>query len=279
MNNDKVKSYLYGSSVKGGNNDKEVNQDAMSIKRLDPHTSIAIVCDGAGFSKISHLASSFVAKQMTKELSYFATHKIKNEVSNHDVWRDYILKAVSRVQIKLAKYSSDIGETFSEMACTVIAILQSNDQLYTMHIGDGRGAFKTKSQWKAFMAPFNGEFSNETVFINSCNFSLQNNQDDFIYTTVETEVTGFAILTDGFENYCYSTSPIASKAGNYKDENKPYEPFFNGLFDQILTMKRKGIRYNQINKILSEYIDHGSPQIKAEQDDKSFIIGIIKKAK
>lgn len=265
---------IYAASSHGTLHEDGLCQDEYHIRQINGNTAIAAVCDGAGSADFSKDAAAFVAKMICDKFTAFM-HEIKHKYIHSSEWRKAAIQAVRQTQKSLAQFAYKHNLDFKELACTLIVLIYTPHGIYTLHIGDGRGCYKSNDIWKPFMSPFNGEYSNETLFLNSLDFSNEDNHQYIFTNVVHEQIDAFALLSDGFENYCYNTLQMDEVNGKYQDMNQPYAPFFDGMISRIDAMQERKMTHEVITKLLNDYVAYGTPQIKNEIDDKTLLIGIM----
>ncbi|MBK8516603.1 MAG: protein phosphatase 2C domain-containing protein [Saprospiraceae bacterium] len=274
----KTKKYnllkIYAASCHGMIHEDGLCQDAFYIRQINGTNSIVALCDGAGSAKASKLAATFVSEKICNKLNAYLHSKKLRQMSITE-WRTEAIEAVKQTQRALAKFAHKNKVDFHELACTLIVMIYTPHGIYTCHIGDGRGCYKSNDHWKPFMTPFKGEYSNETLFLNSLDFGKEDNHQYIFTNVVHEEVDAFALLSDGFENYCFNTLQKNEETGMYQDLNQPHAPFFDGMISTIDQLQESKITHEEIKKLLYDYVASGTHHIKNEIDDKTLVIGIM----
>ena len=265
-----------GASVTGlGHLDNSIPcQDFCYAEPWNEENSIGccIVCDGAGSQQLSHRAAKSVASQILPRALKENISKGHIDLSSEQFqplsWETLALSAVKQTNVNLRYLATQHKLDFTEMGCTIIAIVYSPIGAYLVHIGDGRAAFHLKSEdrWEAMMTPWNGEHDNETVFLNSNIFG--DNIRDFVECrTIHGEVDGLALLSDGAEKSVFVCKDRVD--GRFENTNRPFEGFFGNVRDKILETKEP-------HRALAKYLTNGNPHLTSESDDRTLVVALRK---
>ena len=268
--------FLIGASVTG-NGHKNQNlpcQDAHKTEIWSNGWGVAIVSDGAGSAKMSHLASAFLVDEAAKQA--FELVKSKNWMEDNllpteKVWDSEARKLLFGLQDSLKKYANDFGIMLKELHATLIINIFSPKGLLSVHIGDGRAGYLTKSgDMHASMEPFEGDQVGATVFIT---MDMENFKEIVKTKVISEPVSAFFMLSDGCERVCWETIQQIKETGKFIKPNKPFEPFFRhtiqALKDMHQSMKPELITENWYN-----YLESGHKGFIEENDDKTMLIGI-----
>ena len=267
--------FLIGGSVTG-NGHKNQNlpcQDAHKTEIWSNGWGVAIVSDGAGSAKMSHLASSFLVKEAAKQafdLVKSNNWMEENLLPNEKVWDSEARKLLFGLQDALKKYANGLGVSLMELHATLIINIFSSKGLLTVHIGDGRAGYLTeKGEMHASIEPFEGEQVGSTVFITMD----MDNFKEIVQTKIITEpVSAFFLLSDGCERVCWETIQQIKETGKFFKPNKPFEPFFNHTIEALKEMQ-ESIKPELITEKWYNYLESGHKGFINEKDDKTMVIG------
>ncbi|MCP4438531.1 MAG: protein phosphatase 2C domain-containing protein [Aureispira sp.] len=269
----------YASAI--GNGHIQFNipcQDSCAHKRIDDNWAIAVVADGAGSARLSHIGSDFVVRNALhcfEEVLERTKWSEENFPSDKE-WRTEALRALQIVMQRLLKFSEVKEHKFSDLACTVLVTIYSPFGALSVHIGDGRAAYSDKvGEWKALITPFRGDEANETVFITSAIWTTDG-VDQFVLTdTLKTKIRGFALMSDGCEKGSFVINVKDEETQKYYDPNQPYPKFFEPNVHGLRQLKKEGKTQEEINKLWEGFLTAGHKQFKHEIDDKTMILGVI----
>lgn len=253
-------------------------QDSCAHKKFDDTWGIAVVADGAGSAKLSHIGSDFVVRNTLHcfEEILERTKWSEENFPTDKEWRAEALRALQIVMQRLMKFAEAKEHKFSELACTVLATLYAPFGALSVHIGDGRAAYSDEiGEWKALITPFRGDEANETVFITSAIWTTDG-VDQFVLTdTLRTKLRGFALMSDGCEKGSFVINVKDEKTQKYSDPNQPFPKFFEPNVHGLRQLKKEGKTQEEINKLWEGFLTAGHKQFKHEIDDKTMILGVI----
>lgn len=255
-------------------------QDSNHFESLNEKWQLAIVCDGAGSSKMSHKGSKFISQTgvpniLKKELADLKWYKngsfpSKNEWKNFGI---YILKETYKNLSAWIKQNDNLGAkgSIDQYASTVIIALYNSRGVLVLNIGDGRGGYLNKSgEFKGLFAPFKGDESNSTIFITS---PIWKDPGSYIQTDVVIdEMISIFLLSDGMEKIAFECSNLTDNV--FVDPNIPYKKFFLPILTKI-----KSVNYDEelkLNLEWEKFINSGNDAIKNEGDDKTLLISLLK---
>lgn len=190
-------------------------QDAAAVARRGSTLAVA-VADGAGSATLSHLGAQVV----THAVAAFLCRKAKG-VTRGAVGAEAILTC-AREAIRIA--CDQHGGTLQDYACTLLAVVLTDNKGAAIHLGDGVIAVVRRAGAQVLSAPDNGEFVNETVFVTSPS-AVQHLRITLFDTT---DITGLSLMTDGAQASLYSrhsgeVSPAVEQMVNWLDEGTEEE--------------------------------------------------------
>ncbi|MCH2046698.1 MAG: protein phosphatase 2C domain-containing protein [Saprospiraceae bacterium] len=252
-------------------------QDSCAHQKINEDWGIAVVSDGAGSAKHSHIGSDFVARNTLHCLEEVMKRNnwTPNALPTAEQWRTEALKALQLVMQRLMAFAEKNEYNRPDLGCTVLAAIYSPKAILAVHIGDGRAAYADGADWKALITPYRGDEVNETVFITS-NIWTQEGVQEFIKTDIiEGNINGFALLTDGCEKGSFEVNIYDKENKKYFDPNRPYAKFFSPNVKGLQQLHKEGKSQDEINTLWKGFLTAGNPQFKHETDDKTMILGAI----
>jgi len=194
-----------------------------------------------------------------------------------------VISLIRQTRGELGKYINDKEKNnlpedinINNVGCTIILTVYSDIGLLIGHIGDGRAGYKDSSGWHSMMEPYNGEYANQTIFINS-DFIYKRNKDEKIFVdTLETrviaqdDISAFLLMSDGCESGLYTTTIYDEIEKKYTYINKPYAPIFESIIS-TLNNKLKTEGKVEADKEFENIIKNGNDILRDEGDDKTLI--------
>jgi len=197
--------------------------------------------------------------------------------ANH--WRKIVLESFKLLYDQLSSFANDNGYEVKDLSCTIIVVAFAPWGLMSAHIGDGRAAFRgTSNNWVPFMTPFSGSEAGTTVFFSTP--IVWNHEERFIETKVSNDIiSGFSLLSDGMEKSSFECYTKAPDKEYYYDPNKPFNNFFNPIGETLINMSESKWDQKRINQEWRNFLLVGNERIRNEPDDKTMIIGVLKKSK
>ena len=253
-------------------------QDAQSIEPVDSRWGVAVVCDGAGSAKLSHIGSEFVAQQSAKLFKKLVIRQAWNRsqiLPSHEEWHTFAKEGFIAIREELDDYAKQNRYEIASLACTSIVVIYSPIGILLSHIGDGRAAYRTmRGEWKAIMVPWKGNEPNETVFLTSSFW--HKNLDDYIESRVIVDkIAAFAIMSDGCEKHAFECSIFDKKTEKWSDPNQPYPKFFEPLFTTLVDMRTENAQSSEIEAKWKAFLEAGTSGLTNEPDDKTMILGVL----
>ncbi|BAY48865.1 hypothetical protein SAMD00079811_64940 [Scytonema sp. HK-05] len=168
-------------------------QDASAIQINQAKDALAAcVCDGAGSARLSHLGAQAVANAVTQLLCEKANEFISKTLTEEDIVNT--ARAVIDQQVKTH------GGKAKDYACTIVALLVTNEKVVTVHLGDGVIAMVEDGSPRVLSPPDNGEFANETFFVTSSSALHRMRVNVLPITSL---VKSFVLMSDGAQASLY----------------------------------------------------------------------------
>jgi hypothetical protein len=256
-------------------------QDNNHFETINDKWQLAIVCDGAGSSSMSHYSSEFISKKCIP-------NNIKNGLNNLEwfdkgnlptkqEWNNLGISILKKTHDDLSSWvqqkNSQTGANHSiqDYASTVIVALYNSIGILIINIGDGRGGYLNKTgEFKGLFTPYGGEESNGTIFITS---PIWSEPQKFIQTDViNDDIISIFLLSDGMEKITFECSNLTDDV--FVDVNIPYKNFFLPILSKIKSLNNK----DEI-KLIDEwkaFLESGNDAIKNEGDDKTLLVSLLK---
>jgi len=160
-------------------------QDASAFRTRGPAIA-AVVTDGAGSARLSHLGAPAVAGAVADWLVDNASALLAGRAGAAEI----IAAARAAIERQVAEHG---GEP-RDYACTLVGLLLKGEQGAAVHLGDGAIAAVRGGEPRLVSGPDNGEFANETVFVTSSRAQASLRVTRF---HMDPGVTSFALMTDG----------------------------------------------------------------------------------
>lgn len=257
-------------------------EDYCHFAQLDPGVVLLILADGAGSCDASAKGAEFVARfglaSALKTTLNAAAEENGRELgallqsSSAAEWTVWARNAVEIVRSELLELATRRSIELESLSSTLIACALTANRLFVVHVGDGRGAYKTRSEgWRPLFEPVMGENAGETIFVASP-FETLKDFGQFVRCHVHDESADeICLMSDGCEAPSFLTSIHSPEDGRYHRANIP----FSGFLDAIRPFVR-GFSETP-REALAQWVDfvkQGSPKLKAETDDKTLIFAL-----
>jgi hypothetical protein len=254
-------------------------QDSSKIEYLaDTDIVIAAISDGAGSCENSHLGSNFlVDKVIEKIASSLKMNEQLNETEKKitgELWRNETFQVFKDLKKDLFEKSEESEVNFKSLSATLILAISNGNFIACANIGDGRAAFRNShGDWVAMLTPTKGEEANQTLFITS---DLWENEDQYFGTFFyESQITAFSLLSDGCERASFEILQYNNEEDKYYDPNKPFKPFFEPNYLNLIKLKKANVEQEKINELWTLFIEKGNQKFISETDDKSMILSVF----
>lgn len=262
-------------------------QDNHFIQSVDDGWGVAVVCDGAGSHKYSHIGSRFVTRFVADQVCHGvrnSTFYQKQNLPSPETWRKWCKALVWQTRQALEQFvksqQAQIADiSIGNVGCTLIVTVYSPYGILSAHIGDGRAGYRNAVEWDSIMTPFNGEYSNQTIFLNSdyiYQHELENPNEPerpFLETRVISgNVKSFVLMSDGCENGLYYVDKYDEVSKKVIDVNRPIDGF-----DAIIEMlsDRLKVNQNEATALFADIVNKGNAPLVEEGDDKTLVLGFL----
>lgn len=173
-------------------------QDNISIKKLGP-ILCSCVSDGAG----SALLSEFGSEALTENICDYVCNSFYELMNTAEL-------DISLFKARVLDKSNDVLKTVQEskqcslqdLSATLLFFASDGKRALWFHVGDGVIIAKRNTEFYVISAPFNGEYSNETVFVTSSH-ALELADAGILHLEPHGQYS-FLLMTDGPEIVFYS---------------------------------------------------------------------------
>ena len=266
-------------------------QDAGTCGDLPNGFQVIIVSDGAGSSRMSHIASDFCVHTLYKllEQTDFSSfiQAPENKETIRSLWQTLSMDLFGQTRKLLMEKALQESIAHGELNCTLILVIKTAWGFLSANIGDGRSGF-ADDQTHALHVPFMTFTAGATYFL------IKDGWDKIFrsYVTIPTSISAvqyFFASTDGCQDYLMDQSGKGLKNGIYDDVlgneafydyNVPYKPFFEGLIKSLNEVASDDER----NLRLTALIEKGLYRLNGQEtelksissplldDDKTFIL-------
>lgn len=255
-------------------------QDSSKVQHIENSDFIvAAVSDGAGSCINSHIGSSFLVDRAIERMASAFKYRNWFEKENVDLtpesWREEVFLQYRELKEELHSKAVELGVDFKSLSATLILAISNGQFIACASIGDGRAAFRDlESEWFPMMVPTKGEEANQTIFITSDLWDEDIGSDYFGTFFYENPITAFSLLTDGCERASFEILKFSEEENKYFDPNKPYKPFFEPNYLNLVKLGKANFHQGQINALWGDFLDKGNNILLNETDDKSMILSV-----
>jgi len=275
---DKSNWIIVGASTTGKGHIKNemLCQDAHSFELIDKSCGIAVVSDGAGSLKNSHLGSGFVVENILDQMKTVLKENplLQIDFLTEEEWRNCMLDQIKILRTNLQDFAIVEELDYCSLGCTLILLLFSSNRLLICHIGDGRAGYSDHDgNWKSLFNPFKGEQVGQTVFITS---ELLDENEALIETNIVNDnISSFTLLSDGCELACWKCYDKYLDKEQYYDPNEPFPGFLDPCIEALKSMYFDNLPNDEIKSKWSSFLENGNEVFRKETDDKTMIIGTL----
>lgn len=283
-NNDWI---IVGASVigKGHIESNMPCQDSHIYTDLGNGWGLAVVSDGAGSAKYSHIGSKAVVSMTKKhfEQSVKASSWYNSNVLPDDlIWYRTAYKELKAVSDAIQEVAEKHQCKKGDFAATVIVVVHAPMGLLAAHIGDGRAGYQDKSgTWHSLMQPHKGDEANQTIFVTSDFWNIPNYAMSGVSVpetrVVREDVKSFVLMSDGCEFASWNCNLYNADEEKFYDPNTPYAAFFNPLTETLREHKKNNLPFDKRCEKWYDYLNNGNKPFIKENDDKTMILGTISK--
>ncbi|MFD3164457.1 protein phosphatase 2C domain-containing protein [Herpetosiphon sp. NSE202] len=252
-------------------------QDYSQHQMLGEGWGVAVIADGLGSRKLSHLGSEFVVKaactqllELVKKHSWYET----KQLPNLQQWQSYVIYIFQDIYAKLQKKAQAEKQSVHEYASTLISVIYSPIGILVAHIGDGRAGYSDRhGQWHSMITPHKGEEANEVMPFTAD--QVWKNPSELIECRVINDhINGFVLISDGCEKHTFQCSQFDQATQHWHDPNRPHQQFFDRLQQLFREKKQKGQSLQDLQPTFKDILERGTTGFANEPDDKTMILGL-----
>ena len=261
---------VLSASVAGKSHRNGLCQDSHGIEDLGEGWMAAVVADGLGSKRHSDIGSKEAVKKGLEAMKRVVQTKgwiEKEMLPSEQEWsligRSILFEVF--VHLYLVSLKRDIAK--DELATTFIGVIASPLGVMLVHMGDGRAGYcGIDGEWEAMMKPINGEASNIVVPVTHDIWTDTELVDTYTECRVVAHpVKAFVMMSDGCEDFSYSTLTRVEGQNQIVDLNEPY----GGFFEPIICY---AVHQDANNDDFQAFLTDGTERIESEPDDKTMII-------
>ena len=261
---------VLSASVAGRSHQNGLCQDSHGVEDLGEGWIAAVVADGLGSKRHSHIGSKEAVKKGLEAMKRVVRTKgwIEKEILPCEqewslIGRSILFEVF--VHLYLESLKRDIAQ--DELATTFIGVIASPLGVVLVHMGDGRAGYcGVDGEWEAMMKPINGEASNIVVPVTHDIWANSELVDTYTECRVVAHpVKAFVMMSDGCEDFSYSTLTRDEQKNKIVDLNKPYDNFFEPIICYAM-------HHSESNNNFKAFLTDGTERIASEPDDKTMII-------
>ena len=258
-------------------------QDYHAYQYIKDGWGIAIVSDGAGSAKQSHIGSAASVERAMyhfKELIKSEEWIEKGFLPSESEWMKLSYKVLKTVRNELELLAKRNNCNIKDFSATIIVVIHSPLGLLVVHIGDGRAGYKDMNGvWHSLIIPHKGEEANQTIFIPSdfWNIPFYEMSGATVPESriVRGQVSAFTLMSDGCESTSWLWNQYNEETGKYYDPNLPHSKFFDSLIETLRSFRKENTPLIERKVKWSQFIKEGNKSFVKETDDKTMILAAL----
>lgn len=273
---------IIGASVIG-NNHVSMNlpcQDCCGYESLGHGWGIAVTSDGAGSAEHSETGSKIVVARAIEYFKHILASKgwiTQNYIPTDAEWTQTAYNVINAVYGDMKAFADAKSWNVKSLNATIIAVIHAPIGLLACHVGDGRSGYRdVAGEWKSIITPHKGEEANQTIFVTSNFWDIQNYVMSGVMVpecrVIKEKVTAFTLMSDGCESNSWRYNQ-QNEFGNFFDPNLPYPNFFEPLVKQLKDMHDANVASDERLDSWIKFLKSGENFAK-EPDDKTMILGL-----
>jgi len=241
---------------------------------------IAAISDGAGSCENSQIGSSFLVDKVIEKLGLFLKSDkglfINDIELSQKKWREEAFLIFTELKTELKVKANESNLEFKSLSATLIVTISNGKFIACANVGDGRAAFRSmEDEWYPMLIPTKGEEANQTLFITSDFWDTDTQSEYFGSFYYSNPISAFTLLSDGCERASFEILKYNKEEDKYFDPNKPFKPFFEPNYLNLLKLGKAKIDQNKINELWGDFIEKGNSNLINETDDKSMILSLF----
>jgi len=252
---------------------------------------VLLVSDGAGSSKLSHVASEFCVNTLYSYLQVVDFKDFQNKPSEieqtKEKWHDIVKGLFEKLRSKLIEFADENTISHEDLLCTLVMVIKTDWGFLSANIGDGRSGYSDGNP-KALSVPF------MTYTVGATFFLIKEDWENMFrsYVTMvdrPDKIKYFFATSDGCQDFVIDNSKKGPREGIYDDvlgdnafydNNTPFEPFFDGLIASLNEVSTEEERNNRLKKLIEFGLyQHAGKEKELKtlsdpllDDDKTFIM-------
>jgi hypothetical protein len=223
-------------------------QDACAFEILASRHCLAVVCDGLGSAARSDLGAGTAVQA--------ALGAVKTRLADAAPLIDIVSEAVTAARAALEDLAAREECPLRDLACTILVLVATAEEIATAHIGDGAMVMLTGGGLEIASAPGESEYANEVVPLTSPGW-----REALRTGARAVDVRGVALFSDGLQRIA-----LCKTATGYE----PHDGFLDPVFSYAAELGDLEEGTAEIRGLLA------SPKLAAvSEDDKTLVIGIL----
>jgi len=252
---------------------------------------VIIVSDGAGSSKLSHIASEYCVNMLFANLQVFDFSNLKPNTDDKELlqknWNKAVLDLFGRTRNALLNLAKDNNILPTDLYCTLLLVIKTEWGFLSANIGDGRSGV-SNGKPHALSVPLQTFTAGATFFL--IKEGWENIFRCYVTAVADwTKIKYFFATTDGCQDFVMDCSDKGPRQGIYDnvlgdearyDYNLPYEAFFDGLLVSLNEVDAEFERNERLKRLIESgiYIHKGEEKVLKKisdpllDDDKTLII-------
>ena len=248
--------HIVGSSVIGPLH-TQINlpcQDACAFQSLSCGTAVIAIADGLGSAK-----KSDVGAQLAVSVAVDAASLLLKDGSGSPIQLiDVAVVAVNRAREALVERAAAEACQVRDLACTMIMIVMTKDDIAVAHIGDGAVVAQTQTGLELVSDPGESEYANEVIPLTSEDW-----EKSLRRVSLRRSIVGVAALTDGCQRAAFRKAD---------SKLEPFEGFFKPIFEYVTELPDFAEAVQEISALLSS-----KKCCANSDDDKTLVIAVTRK--
>jgi hypothetical protein len=192
---------VIGSSLTGTAHQKKdlPCQDAHYWRVHDSGVLVVAVADGAGSAPLSQIGASIAVHQVVEHLAVLLD-------ASAPLDQPTLTAAFEHVRDKISAEAANLSVEPRQLACTLCVVLISDSYCIQANIGDSGAILKMCSgEVLSLIAPFKGEYANETAFVTDRNWV-----ENLVIVKHDEQVSSAMVATDGLMDWSLRGTTVTS---------------------------------------------------------------------
>lgn len=222
-------------------------QDAYIVSELCDGSILAIVSDGAGSAKFGARGAWLICRFLSVRFREWMR-------GNSDLpTNDELIDWIDELRDLIFKTAKQRESTPRQFAATLAAIVVTQNDILTLHIGDSAIVARSDAGWDVLCWPENGEYASSTYFV------TDDLEPRLKIARHERKYDAFALFSDGVGDLALSQL-----------DQSAYPRFFDPVFRPVDSAEGEG-RLIELSEKLTSYLASSSVCERTD-DDKTLIL-------